>query len=73
MLGWPAIMDAAAKRSAMRGQLVHAVAARRVAQEVHAVEVHPFGGDERLDQTVEQIIDVTLVPQVPRVGGGGAM
>ena len=53
-----------------RGQLVHPVAARGVPQEVDAVGVNPFGRDERLDQAVEQIIDVALVPQVPRVGGG---
>ena len=51
-----------------RGQLIHPVAACGVTQEVHAVGVDSFGGNERFDHAVEQIIDVTLVPKVPRIG-----
>ena len=52
------------------GQLIHPVSAGGISQEVHTIGVDAFGGDKRFDQAIEQIVDVALVPQVPRVGGG---
>jgi hypothetical protein len=53
-----------------RPDLVDAVAAGRVAEDVDAIGIHPLEDNQVLDESGEQAIDVRLVPEVPGVGRG---
>src|SRR5436190_21400851 len=48
-------------------ELVDTITACRVAENIHAIRVHIFQHDEILDEPVEKLIDVFLVPKIPRV------
>ena len=49
--------------------LVDTVTTGRVAHQVDSVGVDIFEDDQILDQAVKQRVDVSLVPEIPRVGG----
>ncbi len=52
-----------------RRQLIDAVAARRIAEHIHAVGIDIGKDDQVLDEPTKEQINVRLVPEIPGIGG----
>ena len=53
-----------------RSQLVDAIAARRIPHQKDPVGINTFQYDQVFDNPVKKGVDMTLMPEVPRIGGG---
>ena len=61
-------MAAPASDRPARRQLVNAIAAGRVAQQVDPIRVDVLYRDHVLDEPAEQAVNVILMPEVPGIG-----
>ena len=52
-----------------RGELIDAIAPRRIPHQVDAVRIDVLEDDHILDQPIEEIVDVSLMPKIPSIGG----